>query len=108
MINVLWVSLFVFLLGTATFGIVSIGSGKPYWRFGMGFGLGIAIIFPLAGVVMPSISSWSFPLILFAGVPLILIGLVYIIVFAVFLGVIFYGRKRWDKDSGKEKIEYNI
>ena len=37
--ELLWIMLFMFLLFAVVFGVASVGSGKPYWRFGIGFGL---------------------------------------------------------------------
>ena len=104
MTNILWVSLFVFLLCTTAFWVSSIVSGKPYWRFGIGFGLGFAASFPLAEILVSLFSSWLFPALLFIGVPLILISLSIVILLSVLLGIIFYGRKRWEEDKEGIKI----
>ncbi len=93
-INLMWVALFIFLLCVGGLVIASPITGKPYWRFGVGFAFGISLqVFRLA-FIAPILATWPFPLLLFIGVPIVIMGMLIIFCLATYLGVLLYGKRR--------------
>lgn len=101
-----WASLILFAVPAGGFAVI--GRLVRAWacvRFGVGFGLGLALIpvwmVPLTGVL----EEWRGPVVLFVGVPVILLSMVAGILLACLIGVLFCGRKQWDRDGHEEREE---
>lgn len=81
-VNFLWVCLFLLLLSTAIMSIVGA------WKFGMIMGCTLVAQMFVLTLWMPVLKSWSFPFILFVGIPVTIIILLLVFAIGVSLGVL--------------------
>lgn len=101
-----WISLFLFAVPVSVFAVVGLlHMSWEYARFGIGFGLGLALMPLWIAPLLEAVSGWSGPVVLFLGVPVVMLSLLCNICLCVWVGVLFYGRKQWGIDGEKELAE---
>ena len=97
--------LFMFVVSVSVFGVASLVTGKRYWRFGIGFGLAMPLMAIWLCFIAPVLANWAFPLLLFIGVPITIVGLGVTMLSAVGLGMWLYGKDEENNDATGKQID---
>ncbi len=101
-----WISLFLFSFFAGGFLVLGFFQGAwKYVRFGMGFGLGFALIPLWIAPLMDTASDWDGPVVLFLAPPVVLLPMLANFVLAFWVGRLLYGRKQWDAEGDKAIAE---